>query len=70
MAHIRQSRPDSGPDFQVNVVKTFRAVPYSLGSGALSGIEAQVLLTLGAKDAEWVSRGRVSVLNLTLNSKP
>ena len=68
MAHITQSRPDSGLDFQVKVLKTFRAVPSSLGSGALNGIEAQVLLTLGAKDAEWVSRGRVSVL--TLNPQP
>jgi len=31
MAHIRQSRPDSGPGFQVTVLKTFRVVPSSLG---------------------------------------
>ena len=40
MAHIRQSRPDSGLGFQANVVKTFQAVPSSLGSGH-TGAEAR-----------------------------
>ena len=30
MAHIRQSRPDSGRDFKAKVLKTFRVVPSSL----------------------------------------
>ena len=33
MAHTRQSRPDSGLGFHVKVLKTFKAVPSSLGSG-------------------------------------
>ena len=33
MEHIRQSRPDSGPGFQVNVLETYEVVPSSLGSG-------------------------------------
>ena len=33
MAHPRQSRPDSGLGFQIKVLKTFKVVPYSLGSG-------------------------------------
>jgi len=33
MAHIRQSRPDSGRGFQVKGLKTFLGVPSSLGSG-------------------------------------
>ena len=32
MAHIRQSRPDSGLGFQAKVLETFSAVPSSLGS--------------------------------------
>ena len=32
MAHIRQSRPDSGLGFQVEVFKTFQLVTCSLGS--------------------------------------
>ena len=35
MAHIRQSRPDSGPGFNVRVFKTFELDPPSLGRGAL-----------------------------------
>jgi len=31
MAHVRQSRPDYGLGFQVRVLKTFQAVPLSLG---------------------------------------
>jgi len=30
-AHIRQSRPDCGPDFQMKVLKPFHAVPSSIG---------------------------------------
>jgi len=33
MAHIRQSRPDSGLGFRVKVLKIFQVVPSSLGSG-------------------------------------
>ena len=33
MAHIRQSRPNSGLGFHVKVVKPFKAFPSSLGSG-------------------------------------
>ena len=33
MAHINQSRPDSGSGFQEKVFKTFLVVPFSLGSG-------------------------------------
>ena len=33
IAHIRQSRPDSGLGFRVKVLKTFEVVPSSLGSG-------------------------------------
>jgi len=33
MASIRQSRPDSGLDFQIKVLRTFEVVPSSLGSG-------------------------------------
>ena len=32
MAHVRQSRPDSGLDFQAKVIKTFKGVPSSLES--------------------------------------
>ena len=35
MAHIRQSRPDSGLDFQVEILKRIEVVPSSLGSGGL-----------------------------------
>ena len=34
MARIRESRPDSGPVFQVKVLTTFQVVPSSLGSGS------------------------------------
>jgi len=37
MAHIRQSRPDSGCGFQVKVLKTFQVFPSSLGSGTRHG---------------------------------
>jgi len=33
VAHIRQSRPDSGLGFQVKVLDTLQGVPSSLGSG-------------------------------------
>ena len=33
MAHRRQSRPDPGLGFQVQVLETFQVVPSSLGSG-------------------------------------
>jgi len=34
LAHIRQSRPDSGLVFQVKVLETFEGVASLLGSGA------------------------------------
>ena len=37
MAHVRQSRPDSGLGFQVKVPKTFQVVPSSLGAIARAG---------------------------------
>jgi len=33
-AHVRQSGPESGPGFQTKVLKPFKVVPSSLGSGA------------------------------------
>ena len=33
MAHIRQSRPDYGLGFEVEVLTTFEVVPFSLESG-------------------------------------
>jgi len=33
MAHVRQSRPDSGLGFQVKVLKPFQVDPSSLGGG-------------------------------------
>ena len=33
VAHIRQSRPDSGLGFQVQVLETYERVPSSLGKG-------------------------------------
>ena len=33
MAHVRQSGPESGLGFQVNVLRTFGVVPSSLGNG-------------------------------------
>jgi len=33
MAHVTQSRPDSGLGFQAQVLKTFQVVPSSLDSG-------------------------------------
>jgi len=33
VAHIRQSRPNSGPGFQTKVLKNIKVVPSSLGSG-------------------------------------
>ena len=34
MAHVRQSRPDSGIGFQVKVLKTVQGVVFSLSSEA------------------------------------
>ena len=39
MAHIRQSRPDPGIGFQVNVLKTSLFVPSSLGGSAGMGFK-------------------------------
>ena len=35
MAHVPQSRPDYGLDFQVDVLQTFQSVPSSLASGTV-----------------------------------
>ena len=43
MAHTRQSRPDSGPDFQVKDFETFKSVPSLLGSGTNSAGRAASL---------------------------
>ena len=34
VAYLKQSGPDSGPDFLAKVCKTFYVVPSSLGSGS------------------------------------
>ena len=34
MAHVRQSRPDSGPVVQVKVLNPLQGVPFSLGRGS------------------------------------
>ena len=38
MAHVRQSRPDSGLGFQIKMLATFEIVPNSLGSGPHTAI--------------------------------
>ena len=47
MAQIRQSRPDSGLGFQVNVLQPFRVVPSSLGS-AVEGAGSPPQMLRGA----------------------
>ena len=43
MSHIRQSRPDSGPVFQADAIKTVYVVPFSLGSGIVhSGLPGKL----------------------------
>ena len=39
MAHVRQSRPDSGLGFQAKVLKTFQSVPCSLGCCRVFGYD-------------------------------
>ena len=51
MAHIRQSRPDSGLGFQVKVLKHFQVVLSSLGSGGVN--HASLLLMDGSHSAVW-----------------
>ena len=38
-AHVRQPRPDSGLGFQVEVLQTFQAVTFPLGSGIWTVIQ-------------------------------
>jgi len=42
VAHIRQSRPDPGLDFQVKVLTTFLCVPSSLGGGGTSRVVSEL----------------------------
>ena len=42
MAPIRQSKPDSGLSFQVQVLQIFEAAPSSLGSGGVYGLEFSI----------------------------
>ena len=46
MAHVKQSRPDSGHGFQVKVLKIFQVVPSSLGIGP----SVQPGLSIGVRD--------------------
>ena len=48
MAHIRQSRPDSGLGFQVKILTPFHVVPSSLGSGFPNGQEVSAKNYAGA----------------------
>ena len=41
MAHVRQSRPDSGLGFQVKILKMVSMVPYSFASGGPDIIPVQ-----------------------------
>ena len=43
LAHIRQSRPDSGIGFQAKVLHTFEGFPSSLGSGPGGGSGTRVV---------------------------
>ena len=54
MAHIRQSRPDSGFDFQVKFLETFKVVPFSLGSGVPPSTDAG-----GAQRRKYNSHSRI-----------
>ena len=60
MAHIRQSRPDYGLDFQVKVFKPFSVVPSSLASGAVSVVPLLVAKIVGF--GVWGSGFRVQSL--------
>ena len=42
MAHMRQSRPDSGLGFQVKVLTTIQGVPFSLGNVGFRGYQHAV----------------------------
>jgi len=67
MQHTRQSRPDSGRDFKVEVLKTFSMVPPSSGVGLLfQGLESTVHET--ARTTRWTSKvswGRKFERNVT-----
>ena len=39
VAHLRQSRPDDGPGFQVNVLKTFSLLPLRAETGSSATLE-------------------------------
>ena len=82
MAHIRQSRPDSGLGFQANALKTVEGVPFSLGSGHPGPISSEygtykTVKTLGfqanvLKPIEgvpsWLGRGESSLRVIALLS--
>ena len=51
MAHTRQSRPDCGLGFQVNVLNTFGIVPSSLGNDALLLLVRKHMLYYCSKNA-------------------
>ena len=42
MAHLRQSRPDSGLAFQVNILRIFEVVPFSVGGGTAGHFAATI----------------------------
>ena len=54
MAHARQSRPDSGLEFQEKVLDTFQVAPSSLGCGLVRGAGGgrQYLLKRGSDVAD------------------
>jgi len=69
MAHIRQSRPDSGLGFQANVLKPFKGVPSSLGSGwGLSSSSLIPSLLDSHVNLEWCDKIKLSNLLLPRKS--
>ena len=62
MAHVRQSRPDSGLGFQVKVFELFYGVPSSLGSGQAEAGCSRVAVDAEAESA--ASRAKTSGLIL------
>ena len=55
MAHIRQSRPDSGLGFrfQVKVLKTFQVSPPSIGSGRTRNSAKDDVASRGETESVW-----------------
>ena len=58
-AHVRQSRADSGLGHQAKVLRTFKAVPSSLGSGLL--YSTRCLLKVVGRWRAWSYRQRTRV---------